>query len=263
MSLQNSFPLDLQKTGYSYLERPNVVLVSMLESQVLKHSPNARILDIGCGCGATATDVKTRYPNAHFTGVEPDLGASKLARVSMDEVFHGMLDAWLASNPQGKFDAVVLSDVIEHVVDPVAFLRQLVAHPSVQDAVFVISVPNLAVWYNRIRTLLGKFEYSWSGLFDRTHLRFYTRSSVRKVLEYVGLDVVEQRATASIVQSAAPVLRRLFDEKVEQGDHLALSESSAFKIYRRFVEPIETAACGLWPELLGFQIVSAGRIRSR
>lgn len=261
MSLQDSFPLDLQKTGYSYLERPNAVLVSMLESQVLERKPDARILDIGCGCGATATDVKLRFPSSHFTGVEPDGRASQLARVSMDEVFHGMLDAWLATNPEGKFDAVVLSDVIEHVVDPVAFLRQLVAHPSVRDAVFVISVPNLAVWYNRIRTLLGKFEYSWSGLFDRTHLRFYTRRSVRQVLEYVGLDVVEQRATASIVQSAAPLLRRLFDKKVETGDHLALQESGAFRIYRRFVEPMETAACSVWPELLGFQIVSAGRIR--
>ena len=57
------------------------------------------------------------------------------------------------------------------------------------------------------------------------------------------------------MQSAAPLLRKLFEKDVAAGDHLSLTESPAFRAYRRFVEPAEAALCGVWPELLGFQLV--------
>ncbi len=260
MSQSDSFPLDLERTHYSYIERANSVLVDMLERRVVRHAPNARVLDIGCGCGATAVAIKERFPQAHFTGVEPNGRAARLARENLDQVFEGMFEEWVAQTDGTRFDAVVLSDVLEHIADPVAFLRKLAAFEGVRDAEFFISVPNCAVWYNRVRTALGKFEYTWSGLYDRTHLRFFTKRSVRQVLEYTGFSVAEQRPTASIVQSAAPVLRRLFEKDVDNGDHLALADSGAFRTYKRFVEPVETAVCDLWPELLGFQIVSAARL---
>lgn len=260
---RDAFPLDLERTKYSYIERANSVLVGMLDEHVLSKNPRARVLDIGCGCGSTAAHVKKRYPDVHFTGVEPNDRAAELARESLDTVFNGIFEDWVAKAANESFDAVVLSDVIEHVVDPVGFMRKLVEYPGVANATFLVSVPNCAVWYNRIRTALGKFDYTWSGLYDRTHLRFYTKRSVRDVLRYTGLEVIEQRPTASIVQSAAPILRQFFEKDVDNGDHLALADSGAFQMYRRFVEPMETAVCGLWPELLGFQIVSAARVRQR
>ena len=77
-----------------------------------------------------------------------------------------------------QIDAVLLSDVIEHVVNPVQFLSDLVRFPGLRNALFLVSVPNYAVWYNRLLTLAGRFEYAESGLYDRTHLRFFTRASV-------------------------------------------------------------------------------------
>ena len=125
-------------------------------------------------------------------------------------------------------------------------------------------MPNYAVWYNRLRTLAGRFEYAWSGLYDRTHLRFFTRGSIQSLLGYCGFDVLVDRCTPSIVQSAAPVLRKLFERDVAAGDHLSLTESKAFRAYRRFVEPVEARACQAWPELMGFQIVCvAERARGR
>jgi len=149
--------------------------------------------------------------------------------------------------------------VLEHVADPIPFVRSIAALPSLKDALWIVSVPNYAVWYNRIGTLLGMQHYAWSGLWDRTHLRFYTRRTVRELLEYCGLAIVDEACTPSLVQSGAPVLRKIFERDVQRGDHLALADSRAYQLYRSVVEPFESRVCAVWPELLAFQVVHAAR----
>jgi cyclopropane fatty-acyl-phospholipid synthase-like methyltransferase len=257
------YPLDLSRTGYSYVERPNPAIVSLLTQHVLSVREDARIFDIGCGCGANARALKKRSPGVHVIGVEPNARAVHLARQTCDEVFHGTMDEWAQGARQvAPFDALVLSDVLEHVTDPIAFVRNIAAIPSLRSALWIVSVPNYAVWYNRLRTLLGVQSYDWSGLWDRTHVRFFTRRTVRQLLEYCGLTVVDAACTPSLVQSAAPILRKLFESAVEQGDHLALADSRAYDLYRNLVEPVESRVCELWPELFGFQVVHAARAAS-
>ncbi|MET0592437.1 MAG: hypothetical protein ABW133_07050, partial [Polyangiaceae bacterium] len=98
-------------------------------------------------------------------------------------------------------------------------------------------------------------------LYDRTHLRFYTRSSVQKLLGYCGLEVVTDACTPSVVQSTAPILRKFFKDDVASGNHLALTENRGYQFYEKVVEPVETSVCQIWPELLGFQIVTVARAR--
>ncbi len=255
----NPFPLDLQSTRYSYVERPNPVIVSMLSEHVLAHRPDARVLDIGCGCGANARAIRAFAPEVRVTGIEPNERAADLARAACSDVFEGTLERWLDVSGKPHYEAVVLSDVLEHIADPVGFLRSLTAAPELRGSTWIISVPNYGVWYNRIRTLLGRFDYAWSGLYDRTHLRFFTRRSIRQLLGYAGLEVVEDRCTPSIVQSAAPILRRFFGDDVASGNHLALTENRGYQLYQKLIEPVETSLCAVWPELMGFQVVTVAR----
>jgi trans-aconitate methyltransferase len=255
-----AYPLDLDRTAYSYVERANPAIQSLLARHVLSARPGARVLDIGCGCGANARAVKEQWPGARVVGVEPSAAAVDLAQRVCDVAFHGTFADWAKAAPEeAPFDALLLSDVLEHVADPIPFVRSIAAIPAVRGALWIISVPNYAVWYNRLTTLLGMQHYAWSGLWDRTHLRFYTRQSVRELLEYCGLSIVDQACTPSIVQSGAPVLRKLFERDVARGDHLALADSGAYRLYRSLVEPVESRLCGVWPELLGFQVVHAAR----
>lgn len=257
-----AFPLDLAQTSYSYVERANPAILHLLSKHTLSEHRSPRVLDVGCGCGANAQAIRERSPDAWVLGVEPNLRAATLARSLCSDVFQGTTDEWLAAGREdAPFDAVVLSDVLEHVPDPIAFLRDLLVVDVLKGALWIISVPNYAVWYNRLATLFGRQSYSWSGLWDRTHLRFYTRRTVRELLEYCGMAIVDRACTPSLVQSAAPLLRKGFERNVAQGDHLALANSPAYKLYQNIVEPVESRACELWPELLGFQIVHAARVR--
>jgi predicted TPR repeat methyltransferase len=254
--MSDGYPLDLQRVAYSYLERPNRAVLALIEQHV---KSNATIVDVGCGCGANARVIRQRRPHARVIGIEPNPAAAAAAREVCDRVFNGTLEEWLASGDVPKIDAVVLSDVLEHIADPVQWLRTTASLPQLASATWIISVPNFGVWYNRLRTLAGRFDYAWSGLYDRTHLRFYTRKSIRRLLAYCGFEVLEVRGTPSLVQSTAPLLRKKFAGELAAGDHLALTDSRAFRFYQSAIEPIETAVCNLWPSLLAFQIVIAAR----
>jgi SAM-dependent methyltransferase len=259
MPADEPYPLDLAARGYAYVERPNPELVRLARRFLLEHNQAPRVLDVGSGAGANARALRRLAPACRIVGIEPNARARELARDACDEVFAGTVEEWIASRDSRAFDGVLLSDVLEHLVDPVGALRSLGSVPGLVDAVWIVSVPNYAVWYNRLLTLAGHFSYRWSGLYDRTHLRFFTRRSLHDLLAFAGFELLLDGCSPSLVQSGAPLWRRFFERAVDQGQHLALTESPAYGFYRDHVEPVETAVCRIWPELLGFQIVVAAR----
>ncbi len=256
---ERRYPLDLKARGYAYAERPNAALLELFRRHVLTEKPHPVVLDVGSGAGANAREIRRLAPEATLVGIEPDARAAALARSACDDVFEGTLEAWLELAEDRRFDLVVLSCVIEHVADPLRLLRRLAEHPGTRAAAWLVSVPNYAVWYNRLRTLAGSFSYAWSGLYDRTHLRFFTRRSLLELLQHAGREIVAEGSSPSLVQAAAPLLRLPLEARVDAGEHLALGDSPAFRAYQRYVEPAETRLCALWPGLLGFQIVCLSR----
>lgn len=132
------------------------------------------ILDIGCGAGDLGQAICSLYPSTQVVGitsshVEYPIAQSKLnycylADVERDEI---------PSLPFEKFDAIIFSHVLEHLVDPVKVIKKTLPYLKMGGKV-VIAVPNIANWRDRWKLALGKFEYTESGVMDKTHLRFYT-----------------------------------------------------------------------------------------
>src|SRR5262245_9871292 len=117
------YPLDLESRGYAYVERPNRALLRLFERHVLAERPGPAVLDVGCGAGANAREIRRLAPDATLVGIEPNAEGARLARATADEVFEGTLERWLEARHDRRFDAVLLADVIEHVADPLALLR--------------------------------------------------------------------------------------------------------------------------------------------
>jgi hypothetical protein len=91
-----------------------------------------------------------------------------------------------------KFDVVIFSDVLEHLVDPSEVLRAV--RPLIAPGGYVCSsIPNIAHGSIRLALLAGRFDYAELGLMDRTHLRFFTREGMRHLFAAAGYEVREWR----------------------------------------------------------------------
>jgi 2-polyprenyl-3-methyl-5-hydroxy-6-metoxy-1,4-benzoquinol methylase len=93
-----------------------------------------------------------------------------------------------------RFDRVLLLDVLEHLRHPEQILRQS-QEVLKREGLLIVSVPNIANIYIRLTLLLGRFDYSERGLLDKTHLRFFTRKTARKLLESNGYSILEEQQT--------------------------------------------------------------------
>ena len=191
----------------------------------------ARVLDVGCASGYLAAELAAR--GCEVVGVEADPGAAAAARSACAAVVEGDVeldDVRAVLHEQKAFGAIVCGDVLEHLRDPggtLAFLATLLA-PGGRA---IVSLPNVAHWTGRRALLRGRFPYADHGLFDRTHLRFFTRASARELLEGAGLRLVRERFAPAPLPLQAHV---------------------------RALARLEPAAARAWPELFALQFVLVG-----
>jgi len=100
--------------------------------------------------------------------------------------------------------------VLEHLVDPARVLDQIDYFLST-NGYLVISLPNIVHWETRLKVLMGKFDYQAWGTLDHTHLRFFTLTNARELIESAGYRIIRFHPTFGGRMSgyARPVWRLL------------------------------------------------------
>ena len=88
-----------------------------------------------------------------------------------------------------RFDMVCLMDILEHLREPEKLLLKLRSNPMLENALFVMSIPNVAFFAIRIGLLFGRFNYADRGILDIDHKRLFTYSSFRTMLEECGFKI--------------------------------------------------------------------------
>jgi 2-polyprenyl-3-methyl-5-hydroxy-6-metoxy-1,4-benzoquinol methylase len=140
-----------------------------------------RILDVGCGAGAFASEVAKVVP-AEIWGIEIDPKTAARAASVFHRLITGDANDKAAELPDRYFDCIVCNDVLEHVVEPFALLDKLRSKLA-PGGVVVASVPNVRYVKNLYHLLAQKdWEYQDEGIRDRTHLRFFTQKSMTRSL---------------------------------------------------------------------------------
>jgi len=162
-----------------------------------------RLLDVGCGSGATGAVAKERWPGVETIGIEIVPAAAQRAAARLDRVITGSAETLdLAAAGVAGVDGVLLLDVLEHLVDPWRFLERLRAVLA-PDAMVVASIPNVANLWLLEELAAGRFTYASDGLLDKTHLRFFTRASIASLFDGAGYDITRwQRITDGRVDDA-------------------------------------------------------------
>ena len=161
--------------------------------------PGGRLLDVGCGRGAVASLLSARFDEVH--GIDADDRALEKAAERGVAVARVDLDRDPLPFEDGSFDAVVSLDVIEHVLDPAVFVRELARVLRPGGNVY-LATPNVRfVGYLRSLVLKGRFPLTssdprgWQG----GHIHFFTNADLEALLTESGFHGVVHHGSASSV----------------------------------------------------------------
>ena len=247
---------------YPYFEEVNDGILRCFAPRQSQKETHPCVLDVGCGQGQLGAEIRKRGYNVW--GIESAPLAVEKAKSRLTRVINGDLTEVTqiaAALGDQKFDAIIFSDVLEHVVDPLLILTQYKSFLTTRGQVF-ISLPNVANWENRLRLLFGNFDYKDTGVMDRTHLRFFTFKTAGLLVHEAGFHVFHVGFTPHIVRVALPFIKILMADSRSDFtlDPSAITNSSAFHLYHEYLYPVERVIAGLWKSLFAFRIILGAQI---
>jgi SAM-dependent methyltransferase len=171
---------------YDSHDGPDAAEVSGLVPRLVPHG--ARVLDVGCGTGAVSVQIRD-VARATVIGVEPSAERAAACRARGIPTIESLFPSEsIPKHP--SFNAIIFTDVLEHLADPGAALAAAKDYLTTEGLV-IASTPNVAHWSVRQDLVFGKFEYKPYGIMDATHLRWFTRRSLRRLFESNGFEVVK------------------------------------------------------------------------
>lgn len=147
-----------------------------------------KLLEIGCGTGAFAAHLKT-LRRIEVTGIEPQKHAYEQASKVLDKVLQLDVDSGISALDGHQFDCIVFNDVLEHLVDPWAILKN-VQKLLMPGGCVVASVPNIR-YMPALKDFVikGTWRYQQDGVMDKTHLRFFTKMSIGELFDSSGYNL--------------------------------------------------------------------------
>jgi SAM-dependent methyltransferase len=169
-----------------YHDNPRIEIASFVSE------PPGLVLDVGCGGGATGRVLKQKFPGVRVIGIESNPHAAAQARTVLDEVIDEPIDSAPVSETVGDepIGLVLLLDVLEHLYDPWRSLIRVRSWLAPETRVLA-SVPNIRNLVTLDDLAAGRWEYGPNGVLDITHLRFFTKSSLRELFEDTGYEVLD------------------------------------------------------------------------
>jgi methionine biosynthesis protein MetW len=181
-----------------------------LERIVGLFEPCNKVLDIGCGDGWFGKRIKKDF-KADVYGIDISKEALKEAKLSGLKVKQHDLDGNKLPYPNNHFDAVLCGDIIEHLFNTELFIKEIWRILK-KGGFLVLSVPNIAAYYNRLVLLIGKLPV-WvesasemtfppveaSNMYNTGHVRAYTKETITKLIEHHKFKIEEVRGAPMVV----------------------------------------------------------------
>jgi GT2 family glycosyltransferase/2-polyprenyl-3-methyl-5-hydroxy-6-metoxy-1,4-benzoquinol methylase len=155
---------------------------------ILLTGRDKKVLEAGPATGYMTEALRAR--GCRVTGIELDAEAASVAAQYCERMVVGNIEEIDFDETFGdeKFDVAMFGDVLEHLLDPEAVLVKVASLLSPNGYV-VASIPNVAHASILLNLMAGEFRYTELGLLDKTHLRFFTRSSTEAMFRQTGYRI--------------------------------------------------------------------------
>ncbi len=160
----------------------NGARVELLELDNFNFS-HKTVLDVGCYQGANATYLKDKFEDVKYIGLEGDQVAianvysevDKIYEVNLDQIDFMFLDGT-------EVDFIILGDVIEHLKEPDIFMSKIKNIVN-NNTKLIVSIPNIQYYETFLQLITGHFPRRERGIFDKTHLRWFTNKEFRNMVK--------------------------------------------------------------------------------
>jgi len=165
---------------YFEIQRLDVLELIPKESQ--------KILECGCAFGWLGTELKKRQQTV-VVGIELNPEAEQYLNFSYDKYYIGDIENIDLSEYNNYFDCIIYADILEHLVDPWKLVKQH-SYMLKKGGVIIVSIPNVRniILFKEL-FIYGRWKYQDSGLFDKTHLRFFTIKDSIELLKDANLRI--------------------------------------------------------------------------
>lgn len=192
----------------NYQEKPKGYYDNV-RNEMIKYMPKnpKTIIDVGCGDGSFGQFLK-KETKAEVWGIEYMDDQATIAKDVLDKVFSGPCEDYINDLPDNYFEVIYFNDVLEHLVDPYAVLKNIKSKLT-NDGVLISSIPNVR-YHGTFSRLLFKKDWLYEdfGVMDFTHLRFFTSKSIKRMYKDAGYQIVAHEGI-NRSRSLKPILYNL------------------------------------------------------
>lgn len=148
-----------------------------------------KILDFGCGNGWFLGQYIETGNELH--GIDPSSSGIKIAKSTYpDLVFTQSSSNEVLNRYYEKFDIALSVEVIEHVYSPREYMQRLYDYLKPGGVVF-LTTPFNGYWKNLAIALLGQFDKHYTALWDHGHIKFWSRSTLTKLVQEANFQIVD------------------------------------------------------------------------
>lgn len=163
------------------------------------------ILELGCGTGALLVELQKRKIADHVYGLDYSSHAIEYVRRVAPAIQVAAGDVTDFENPfdRDSFDVIVLSHTLEHLEQPMDFLRAI---HSIKFTYLVIEVPLENLFFGRIKAAMIDRSANPAG-----HVQFFSGGSFRKLVSEAGYQIIDQYRYAPVLD--AETFRFAYSEK--------------------------------------------------
>ena len=161
-------------------------------SRIQRQLRGGRILDVGCGAGHFLACAK--QSGFEGCGIEVASHSAQFARTSYDLKVAPSLET--LGEPAESFDVVTLIGVIEHIQQPLQFLRAVQQFVKPNGFVFILT-DNHRSWMH----WLMKERFPW--IIPPEHLQLFSPRAISVLFEQSGLQLIEISSKETIFRDAA------------------------------------------------------------
>ena len=157
------------------------------------------ILDVGCACGDFGIAIIENEIKGEIWGLEYDTDSVEYAKNLnvYKEIYQIDLNNFSEGNYKNLedyFDYIYFGDVLEHILFPEQIVKKFQSFLK-KDGKMIISIPNVSHASIKANILLNNFDYTETGILDKTHIKFFTYKTFIKFLNDAGLKIGKFKPT--------------------------------------------------------------------